>query len=356
MFYRIPLLTAVTLGTFACGGDMPNTNNTSGQRPIQCRSADYIAFDVTNQTNQTLRIQAYVDMVATMKAAESAQPFEPALAATNFAEAKRLYQETASLQAKVQGRTDDHFDDRPVVGEAIDAAIIDALAKGANATTSLEAKLARQKVDKQLIHFFYLSVFQEMLLGQRSKWDEAFGYAGMVSDNAESGRKALARVAASRDANNNTDYANSIFNGLVDGACALTEALQAANTEEIDVQSVPALKAAIDGVDADLQRVLAFSAGHPAFEMAEIRASLTANPTDELREDMWVKLAELDPYFAPIERLMLRKGGEAEMRALMIRGAIDAAWASANEDWMLTFEAQAIVQALETEFEIDIKS
>lgn len=355
MNYRIPLVTATALSAFACGGDAPNTNNATGQRPIQCRSADYVAFDVTNHTNQTLRIQAYVDMVTTMKAAESAEPFDATVAATNFAEAQRLYQETASLQEKVKGRTDDHFDDRPVVGAAIDAAIAAALTQGANATTGLEATLARQTVDKQLVHFFYLSVFHEMQLGQRGKWDEAFGYVGMASDNAESERKALAAVATSRDATNNTDYANRIFNGLIDGACALTEALHSGNVEEVNMQSVPALKAAVDAVDADLQRVFAFSAGHEAFEMAGIRATLLTNPTDELKSDMWIKLSELDPYFQPLERLMLRKGGEPEMRAMMIRAAIDAAWASSNDDWMTSFEAQAIVQALEAEFNIDIK-
>lgn len=352
---KLSTIAPFTLCIFACGGEEPANNNTTAQRPIQCRSADYVAFDASNQTNQVLRVQAYADMVAIMKAAESADPFDPALAAMNFAEARRLYEETASLRAKVQGRTDDHFEDRPVVGVQIDEAIMAAFDRGANAPDGLEATIARQTVDKQLIHFFYLSVYHEMVLGERAKWDEAFAYAGMLSDNAESTRKGLAAVATSRDATNNTTLADNIFNGLIDGACALTEALQTEGVETIDYTTVPQLKAAVEQVDLDLQRVLAFSAGHEAFEMAELQLQLANNPTDEVRDSMWIKLSELDPYFEPIERVMTQSGGESMTRATTIRQMIDAAWASSGGDWMQTFDAQAVIQALEAEFGIDIK-
>lgn len=352
---RTLTLATVALTAVACGGESPNSNNSTSQRPIQCRSGEYVPFDAANQTNQVLRVQAYVDMVALMTTAEAAAPFEPSLAATNFAEAKRLYEETASLRSKVQERTDDHYDDRPVVGVEIDAAIMDAFAKGASATTSLEAKVARQTVDKQLIHFFYLSVFHEMVLGERSKWDEAFAYAGMASDNAEATRKALAAVATNRDATNNTTLASSIYVGLIDGACALTEALQTQGVESLDYKTVPALLAAVQQVDLDMQRVLAFSAGHEAIEMGELQAQLSSAATPELREEMWVKLSELDPYFVPIERIMMREGGDSMQRASTIRQMIDAAWASPTDDWMSTFDAQAVVQALELQYGIDIK-
>lgn len=353
---RHPITLALAAALAACGGEDEPTNNGTNTRPIQCRSADYVAFDEANYLNQQLRVQAYVDMIDLMKAAESAEPFDPSLAATNFGEAARLYRETASLQEKVQGRTDDHFEDKPVVGADIDADIAAALERGRTATVALDAKLARQTVDKQLVHFFYLSVVHEMMLGQRGKWDEAFGYAGMGPENREENRKALAAVATSRDATNNTTLADDIFNGLIDGACALAEALEAADADEIDYTTDPALKATVDALDRDLQLVLAYSAGHEAIDMVELQADLASNPGDAaLREQMHVKLAELDPYFEPIERLMERAGGASATRAATIRAEIDAALGSPDETWMQSFDAQGVVDALEVEFEIDIR-
>ncbi|MCA9556328.1 MAG: hypothetical protein KC933_40260, partial [Myxococcales bacterium] len=131
----------------ACGGsETPNTN--TDQRPIQCRSAEYVAFDAAHYTNQDLRLDAHAQMGALMSAAADASPFDPALAATNFAEARRLYEETASLRDKVKERTDDHFADKPTVGLELDTTIMDALAAGATAPTAVDASIARQTVEK----------------------------------------------------------------------------------------------------------------------------------------------------------------------------------------------------------------
>lgn len=335
----------------ACGTAEEDDDDTTGQ-PLQCGTAEYIAFDPANHMNQELRVGAYTEMLALMNAAQA----DPSLAAANFAEAKSLYEDTASLREKVMGRKDDHFPDQsPGIGEALDAAIIDGLDMGTTATTALGANLAKQKVDKTLIHFLYLSVFHEMVLGARDKWDEAYGYWGAGSSNDEGTRQGFAAVATKRDATNNTNLADSIFNGLVDGSCELAKALDDAGVDEIDYTTVPALQTIVEKVDLDMQKVLAFSAGHEAFEMTEIQEDLAQNPTQEARDEMWIKLAELDPYFKPLEPLMLDAGGDSAARATRIRTAIDAAWADDTGAWMSTFDAQGVVDDLEAQYQIDIK-
>jgi hypothetical protein len=307
----------------------------------QCMTAAYIAFDPANHANQEIRVQAHADMVARMNEAVD----DPSTAAAKFAEARRLYEESADLRSKVMGRVDPH--DGTAIGTAIDLAIVDGLDDGATATTALAANLAKQKVDKTMIHFFYLSVFYEMTEGDRKTWDEAFGYYnGGSTDNAEGARKGFAVVATKRDVNNNTNLAETLFNTIVDGSCELAKALSAANAEMIDYKSVPALKSRVDEADLDMQKVLAYSAGHEAFDIIELQADLS---TLEAREEMWIKLAELDPYFRAVEPYI-----DAAVAA-GIRSAIDAAWADPTGAWMATFPAQMIIEDLESEYTIDIR-
>src|SRR5688500_13827613 len=88
---------------FACGADDDGDDEHVDEFP-QCMSAEYIAFDPANHANQNLRVQAYNDMLAVMKEAET----DPTTAAAKFAEARTLYEETASLRSKVMGRVDPH--------------------------------------------------------------------------------------------------------------------------------------------------------------------------------------------------------------------------------------------------------
>ncbi len=345
-------LALVSLFTFtgaACG---TNTDTPQPMGPEQCGTAEYIAFDPANHQNQDIRVQAYTQMIALMNEAKE----NPSLSMEKFTEAERLYIESASLQEKVQGRQDDHFTDaRADVGMALDMAIMEGFAQGKTSTTSLGANLAKQKVDKTLIHFLYLSVFHEMVLGAKSKWDEAYGYYGAPSDNSEGARMGLAAVATKRDGNNNTNLAQQIFNNIVDGACELAKALETSGGTELNYLEVPALKQRVDAADEAMQQVLAYSVGHEAFDMVNIQGDLSSNPTQELRDTMWVKLAEIDPYFKPIEVLMLDKGGDSADRAMRLRQQIDAAWADPSGDWMTTFDAQGTIDDLEAEFNIDIK-
>jgi hypothetical protein len=337
---------SITCLLFACeGGD--DVGDDVQELPLQCRSAGYVAFDPANHASQDLRLGAHADMVARMNEAVA----DPSVASARFAAARGLYMSTADLQAKVKGRKDDHFAELPAIGAELDATILDGLSAGETATTALAANLAKQKVDKTLLHFFYLSVFHEMVQGERAKWDEAFGYFGSGATNTEAARKGLASVATKRDANNNTTLAESIFNGIVDGSCDLSKRADM----KLDYRSVPELSAIVERVDGALLEVLAYSAGHEAFEMVEIQEMLEAAPSAELRDEMWVKLSELDPYFRPLEPILGARGGADATRAQEIRAAIDAAWSDPSGAWIPTFDAQGVVERLEAAFAIDIK-
>lgn len=368
MLNQFKHMTFIALATFsvaACDSESSDdqTNGAggevSGDLPPQCDSDGYQAFDAANYQNQILRIQAVADMTSAMKAAADAEPFSASAVHDAFVEAKRLYVETASLQEKVQGRTDDHLDGPPAVGVELDAQIVSWLDRGAAAQDALAATVSRQWVEKSLAGFFFLSVHHEMMAGARKNWDEAFGYYGAPADNAEGGRTGFSGVATKRDATNGTGLASEIFNGLVDGSCELAKALAETGTETLDLGAAPAVTAMIDATDQAMQRTLAFSAGHEAFEMAEVQQALATDAADtEAQAEMWIKLAEMDPFFQPIERLMRAKGGESKTRADEIRATLDAAWANwetRETGWMVDFDAAGIVTRLEAEFGIDVK-
>lgn len=348
--YAPALALAATCVIAACGGE--ESPPPPEETPRQCNTAAYVAFDSANHTNQDLRLGAFTQMIAEMGTA-AATPFSAATAQAKFDEARRLYENTAELRAKVQSRVDDHFAAKPPVGMELDNTIMAALDAGRTATTALAANLAKQRVEKTLTRFFFLSVYREMTGGNAENWDEAYGYYGAPSDNAEANRKGLASIATKRDATNGTSLSTEIFNAIVDGSCELAKALRAGATEQIDWQSVAALKSRVELADRKLVEVLAYSAGHEAFEMVELQAELATEPS--AREEMWIKLAELDPYFGAIEDLIDAKGGASAARAQQIRQDIDAAWADPSGAWMTAFPAGRILEDLEVELGIDIR-
>jgi hypothetical protein len=348
-----PLVAVAALSLLVACAPGTGEGEGEGEGPAQCDTVSYVAFDVVNYENQVARVGAHAQMVALMKEAEA----DPTLAATKFAEAEALYTDTADLAEKVEGRKDDHLDTQPAVGADLHAAITAALADGKAATTTLEATLARQTIDKSLTDFFFLSVFHEMVLGAADKWDEAFGYYGASIDNAEGDAKGLAAVAAKRDGDNGTSLRERIFNGLVDGSCELARQLDAQDADTIDVNAADsaALRTVIDDVDVAMQEVLAYSVGHEAIDMQQLQDDLASSPGDRaLLDGMRVKLYELDPYFRPLERLMNARGGDSATRASDIRSAIDAALADDTDAWVDTFDAAAIETAIEAEYGIDV--
>jgi hypothetical protein len=343
-FSTLPLVSA------ACTPVVNGDGNGQGHGLPQCGSASYVAFDSANHENQDLRVQAYEDMIALMNAAKE----DPSQAAANFAEARDLYVNTASLQEKVQGRNDDHLEGQPNIGADMDAVILAALANGEGAANALEVNLAKQAVDKTMIEFFFLSVFHEMVLGAAEKWDEAYGYFGSGENNSEADAEGLAKVALKRDGDNGTTLKDEIFYGLVDGSCALAGALKE-DGPQVDVFAVDAIKDQVELTDLAMQKVLAFSVGHEAFDMVDLQAQLVVDENDQdARDSMLVKLAELEPYFIPLERLMIARGGDSQTRANTIREEIDAALSDDTEAWMDSFDADGVLSAVEAEYGIDV--
>ncbi|MBI2375600.1 MAG: hypothetical protein HYV07_16515 [Deltaproteobacteria bacterium] len=338
------------LSLVACGASDPEPPPVTGTH-AQCLGGGYVAFDAANFVPQQIRVGAVGQMVGKMKEGE-ASPFSATAAAAGFEAAEALYESSADLRAKVQGRTDDHFAEKPNVGQAIDGRIMEAFAMGKTATTALSVTISRQIVEKSLIGFFYFSVYHELALGQRAKWDEGFGYYGAPVDNGEANRLGLASVATKRDATNGTSLASDVFAGFVDGSCALAKALEETGLETIDLSTRADVAAAVSAIDAKLVAVLAYSVGHEAFEMKELAEGLSAgDPIDEL----WIKLAELDPYFRAIEPGMNGRGGESAARAERIRMAIDAAWSDPSGAALRAFPAQAVIDDLSAEFSIAVR-
>lgn len=315
----------------------------------QCEGAGYTAFDVANHAEQDARLGAYEQIKVLLEEAVA----DNSLAAARFVTAQALYRDTAELQGKVQGRTDDRLPGRPNVGAELDVRIMAAFADGAAATSPRAIAIAAESIDKALVEFLYLSVFHELVQGQAAKWDEAFGYYGSGADNGLDAVRGFAGVAKRRDADNGTALEAQIFQALVDGSCTLATRLAADEVETIDVLNEPDMSAEIDEIDGAMRAVLALSVGHEAFEIGELQAALSAAPADAaMLDDARVKLVELDAFFRPLERLLRAEGGEDE--AELLRAPIDAALDDDGDAWVDSFDAAAVIAHVENVFGVDV--
>lgn len=340
---RLPasmLAAALALGAGCIDNHIPDPTG----RPRQCDSASYVAFDPANHAEQDVRLDAAAQMKGLMAAALAS----PAEAATNFAAAADVYATSAELQAKVQGRTDDHLAEKPNVGTEIDARISAALEAGGAATAAHDIEVQAEIVDKALTEFFFLSVFHEVTAGQAVTWDEAFGYFGAGADNDLGSLRGFAAVAKKRDDENGTALEAVVFQRLVDGSCQLAERLAADEVEIVDVFADEGLASVVDSMDDAMIDVLAYSVGHEAMAIAAAKAAGDGDGAA-------VKLVELDGFFRPLERLMQDVGGDSARRATAIRAPVDAALAADDDSWLATFDAEAILAAIEAERDIDVK-
>ena len=209
--------------------------------------APYEPFAATNYQNQLLRVDAYEQIGAICDQA--------VISESDFAAIETLYVETASLQEKVQGRTDDHAYASVVeVGASLDAQIIDAIEAG---RTGANSDVQCQIIDKTLQRFFALSVFHEgwksadpdrTLEEMQVGWDEAFGYLGLSNDGTTT--RGVAQTLEKRDAEFGFSTTDLAFNGLLDGRCAL------------EAGDPAGALAALEGVDHALLTGLALSVVH----------------------------------------------------------------------------------------------
>ena len=180
--------------------------------------APYEPFAATNYENQLLRVDAYEQIGAICDLDEISE--------SDFAAIEALYVDTASLQEKVQGRTDDHdYASVVEVGASLDARIVHAIESGKSGSSPA---VQCQIVDKTLQRFFALSVFHEgmksadpdrTLEEMQVGWDEAFGYLGLSNDGTTT--KGVAHTLEKRDDEFGFSTTDLAFNGLLDGRCAL---------------------------------------------------------------------------------------------------------------------------------------
>lgn len=279
-----PILTLLfSLSLAACGAD--STAEADAAQPPAATDG-YEAFKESNYENQLVRVGAYDQIHALRKSDElSPESFGGTCDAwsadvktpTDSSRLGSLYIETASLAAKVEGRKDDHdYNAGAELGADIHAGICAAIEAGGKLDTGTDANASQglgwqaQIVDKSLLHFFYLSVYHEMVVGSRAHWDEAFGYFGMSADGSEAG--GFAATAASRDKNCKTSYATEIFDALIAGQNKLDEQLNAeglsGNDDELS-EIGPDLAAIIQEVDTLMLEVVALSFGRELFGLPE---------------------------------------------------------------------------------------
>jgi hypothetical protein len=216
--------------------------------------APYEPFDPANYESQFQRVAAFTQIVAIRKS--------DTFSAADFTEIEDLDVNTAALQAKVQGREDDH-DDAAVaaLGVELDAAITAAIAAGKEDDN---IDVQGQIIDKTLQRFFYLSVYHEMMKSQddgavaadvEKGWDEGFGYFGVENDGQNPAGIAL--TLSKRDEEFGLSLVDTAYNGLVDGRCLI---------EEGDTEGLPAT---IEAIDLALLRGFGASVVHEMDEFSE---------------------------------------------------------------------------------------
>lgn len=312
-----------------------------------CSGEGYAAFDEANHAAQDARLAATETMAEDADEAIA----DLSKAAIEFGEIEELYQSTADFQMEVQGIGDEHFAEDPEAakdGEAIDADITAAIARGKAATSAIEVKIAKQIIDRSLLHHFALYAFHEVLEGERAPFDEAYGILGTGPANDPAGRRGLAAAAAEMDGINGTTLAADLFDALRAGSCALDQALTASGADKVDWTKDEAYGEAVRALDGTIEAILATAAGHEFAELAD-QADLE-DATEELYEGAYL--------FRAIERKMRAMGGDAAANAEGIRARLDAAIAASEmggSDWQAALDAGSIRAQIAAAFGVTIK-
>lgn len=338
---------AIVLGVGGCGSSDNKSLVQQAAKGRNCGVSVYTAFDPANHAAQDQRTAAQGAIAA--KADEAGADLAKAPAA--FDAIMALYEGSAQLRAKVQGRADDRFPADPAaatVGKEMDAAIVAAIAKGKGAKTKLDVEIAAETINKTLTRFFYLSVYHELVEGERGTYDEAYGYLGTGPKNDAASVTSVAKTAVRRDANNQTDYAARLFQALLDGSCALDARLAKDGKEPIDWKADEKYASEVRKIDQLMTEVLALSVGH---EMIEVTKA-----TDP--DDAKVKLHEAAVFFDAIEASMRAKGVSAVADADKIAKMFDdarAAIEAGDATWLKSFDAAFVRDHVASAFGVTVK-
>ncbi|MGM0576066.1 MAG: hypothetical protein ACQEXJ_10095 [Myxococcota bacterium] len=237
---------------------------------------EYEPFDQSNLQSQLLRVGAYETIQSIRKSDDfAAEDFGGSCDAWNPeagspSDATKIasnYVETASLAHKVETRADDHaYNEGAPIGEEIHASICEAIEAGSAVDPSTGTDAAHgigwygQVVDKALLHFSYLYVHHELVIGARKNWDEGFGQFGTSFDGTEA--EGLAATTAARDDNCGTTYTQDIYDKLIEGRnlldAALTDAGKDGNADALEEWPAE-LEALVEDVDRMMLEVFAIS-------------------------------------------------------------------------------------------------
>jgi hypothetical protein len=333
------------------GCQPPETEEPVKSERCSGAATEYLAFDVNNHAPQDKRLKAIDDMIALYGEAEKDITTVGAKADAVMA----LYTSTdTNLQAKVKGREDKHFSgDEAKVGQAIDTAILGAIADLRNAKSSTQVKVAKQRLEKAgFYRFLYLSVLEELYEPSYAHFDEAYGYFGSGPANTAGGQKGLSRLASRRDANNGTTLNVELFDMLREGSCTIESALKAKGVDTMEFSDNADYAKFVQNFDEKLQRVFLYSVGHELVDIAANRSK----PNDAL-----VKFAEADGFLVTLEPYFKSaSAGAAKYEAItQMRSAIQAAYVKINQNdptWVNDFPAEDLLLKLENAFGIDVKA
>lgn len=327
--------TGATGGTGSAGGSAAKT---------------YVPFGEANLQAQLLRVGAYEeiqrirtgDAFSAADFGTSCETWSPG-APTPSAPTKigSLYVETAELSTKVESREDDHdINKGAAIGAEIHGRICGAIFEGGAVAETVDKDVIggiawqAQVVDKSLQHFFYLSVFHELSLGARAKWDEGFGYTGFAQDGDLAKAQGIAKTARSRDENCGTTYGRDLFAKLVEGHAQLDAALKAEGKDgnEDTLAKVPDdLAETIGEIDRLFLEVFAISMAREFIELAA-------------GEEPAIKLIEGRSFFRILEPHL--RAADPDLAAKMA--------AEVDRDDPTAVDTTLLIGAVKTVFGIDV--
>lgn len=235
----------------ACTGADPGDGSELGEETV------YRPFDEARLELQGARLGSHSTIVALRDEAslETAGEVFPAMDAA--------YRSNGLADA-VAAVVDGHDVGLVHAGSFLDAHIVEALALGLDAETETEVTWAGEVVDKALLGFFSIAVYDALQARERAALDDAFGLFGLTPEGEVVG--GLARVAAGREAEFGVSINNRVMSAFLDARAAL-EAGTAGAGESLGDD--PDFEAAELAIDRQLRATMLFYTLHEVHEIEE---------------------------------------------------------------------------------------
>lgn len=302
---RSAALVLVAWGAAGCG-PFDNERLVAEAGGLNCGTGEYEPFRAGSALTEAAQVAAAAQIAEEVREALA----DPARGPEIFEEIDAIYRGASGLRAGVRGASDVVYGDAAdtTVGEALDLAIVSAIARGETSTKASQLGPLGATISASLVHFFALAAAQRAREGTWAGYDGAMTYLGTGAHGAATEAKAVAEALVARGG----DAAELFAAGLA-GACALDRALLAANAASVTWDADAGLDAAVDALDEALARTLA---------EALVRGLGTVEALGEVEAATEV-LADAELY-AAIEPA-LRSEGVAEAELAEVRADFAAA-------------------------------